>query len=129
VRGGSNFRNGLWQGYQGSDVEVIIDLGQEITVQKTGAGFLQDASPWILFPKKVTFSLSQNGKTYSEAGTVINDVAKDKMGAMTKDFEIIFKPRKARYIKITAAYPGDLPLWHPGAGYPSFIFTDEIYWE
>jgi hypothetical protein len=33
---------------------------------------------------------------------------------------------KARYVKVKARNFGPIPEWHPGAGYPSFIFIDEI---
>ena len=32
----------------------------------------------------------------------------------------------ARYVKVFARNYGTIPQWHPGAGYPAFIFVDEI---
>jgi len=129
IRGGNNFRNGIWQGYQGTSVEIIVDLGETRQIKKTGAGFLQDTGPWILFPEKVIFSLSENGKNFKEVSVIKNETPKSQMDVVVKDFASEIKAIKARYIKMTAVYPGDLPAWHQGAGYPSFIFIDEIFWE
>ena len=129
IRGGNNFRNGMWQGYQGTSVEIIVDLGEIRQIKKTGAGFLQDTGPWILFPEKVIFSLSENGKNFKEVSVIKNETPKSQMDVVVKDFASEIKAIKARYIKMTAVYPGDLPAWHQGAGYPSFIFIDEIFWE
>lgn len=129
VRGGYNFRNGTWQGYQGKDVIVVIDLGKTTTIKKIGAGFLQDTGPWILFPSYVKLYLSNDGKVFKEIARIKNDTPKSKWDPIIKDFSAEFKPQRTRYIKMVADYPGDLPLWHPGAGSPSFIFTDEVFWE
>jgi len=32
----------------------------------------------------------------------------------------------ARYVKVVARNYGALPKWHLGAGFPAFIFVDEI---
>lgn len=34
---------------------------------------------------------------------------------------------RARYFRIFAKNIGPIPAWHPGAGYPGFIFTDEVW--
>jgi hypothetical protein len=44
---------------------------------------------------------------------------------MVDDF-MIQKKTQARFVKIKAINYGDLPEWHLGAGYPAFIFIDEI---
>jgi len=33
---------------------------------------------------------------------------------------------KARFVRVRASNFGTIPEWHPGAGYPAFIFIDEI---
>jgi len=126
VRGSVDWRKGNWQGYQGEDFEAIVDLGTEKTISKLGAGFLQDVSPWILFPKKVDFLVSTDGKKYSKVLTVLNNVPDTSMKAQTKDFIDNISPRKVRFVKVIAKTYGTLPPWHPGAGYDSHIFVDEI---
>ena len=126
LRGDVNWRKGGWQGYQGEDFEAIVDLGSGQTIHSLGAGFLQDVSPWILFPKKVEFSGSSDGKKFKRILTVPNIVPDTDMKAQVKDFSGEIAPEVFRYIKIKATTYGKLPAWHPGAGYDSHIFVDEI---
>jgi hypothetical protein len=44
---------------------------------------------------------------------------------MVDDF-MIKKTTTTRFIKIKARNYGNLPEWHLGAGYPAFIFVDEV---
>ena len=40
LKGSNNFKTGVWQGYQGQDVEAIIDLGEIEEITTISAGFL-----------------------------------------------------------------------------------------
>lgn len=125
-RGSTDWRKGFWQGYQGEDFEAIVDLGKVKTVTELGAGFLQDVSPWILFPKKVEFFLSTDGNKYSKVLTVPNTIPDTDMKAQVKDFAGKISATQTRFVKVKATTYGVLPSWHPGAGYDSHIFVDEI---
>ena len=37
-----------------------------------------------------------------------------------------FAPVKARYVRIVASPENVMPDWHPGKGFPAFLFVDEI---
>ncbi|OFX40277.1 MAG: hypothetical protein A2X08_05725 [Bacteroidetes bacterium GWA2_32_17] len=129
IRGGLDFRTGDWQGYQDVNLTAIIDLGKTRALSKIGAGFLQDVSPWILFPPKVEFWVSSNGKDFKQVSVVKNDIPRNKWGAMKKDFIFEINKLNARYIKVVVHKPGNLPEWHPGAGNPAFFFIDEIFFR
>jgi hypothetical protein len=126
VRGTHSFSTGAWQGYQGQDFEAVVDLGRVESVSKLGAGFLQDVRSWILFPRRVEFSLSDDGEHFAPALTVADDVPDDTAEALTKEFGGRVTPQKARYVRVRAETYGKLPSWHPGAGGDSWIFVDEI---
>jgi hypothetical protein len=129
IRGGLDFRTGDWQGYQDVDLTAIVDLGKTKTLTKIGAGFIQDVNPWILFPPEVEFWISLNGKDFKQVSIVKNDVPRNKWGAIKKDFVFEINKLNARYIKVVVHKPGSLPEWHPGAGYPSYFFIDEIFYN
>ena len=40
--------------------------------------------------------------------------------------ELKFAPVKARYVRIVASTENVMPDWHPGKGFPAFLFVDEI---
>ncbi len=128
-RGSDDFRTGSWQGYEGVDIDAIVDLGEAQPVHSLAAGFLQDIRSWIFFPLEVTFFLSDDGKTFTSAGTIKNDVPVNREGALTKDFTLKLNGLAARYVRMVARNRGTCPPWHPGAGNKAWIFADEIIIE
>jgi hypothetical protein len=38
-------------------------------------------------------------------------------------------PGKYKYLKYTISNPGKLPLWHLGAGNPTWLFVDELLYR
>lgn len=126
VRGDKEWRKGDWQGYQGQDFEAVIDLGGEKEVRRFSAGFLQDTRAWIIMPKEVVFLVSMDGVDYKEVARTGHSVKDRDMEAQVHDLVKEVAPMKARYVKVRAVNYGDLPSWHLGAGYPAYIFIDEI---
>lgn len=125
IRGADNFRTGDWQGYEGKDMDVVIDLGSVKEVNHIAAGFLQDQDAWIFFPSEVVFYSSVDGKNFTEIETAKNTYKQDSQTVLLNDL-YTSKKTKARYIKVLAKNPGPCPQWHPGRGNPSWIFSDEI---
>ena len=126
IRGGENFRTGSWQGYEGVDLDAVIDLGNEQQVEKVSAGFLQDQDSWIFMPVNVKFFTSVDGKSYNEIGSVNNNVPENTNETKVKEFAINLKPINTRYIKVFAKNRGICPSWHVGSGKKAWIFADEI---
>ena len=125
LKGSNNFRTGSWQGYQGQDVEAIVDLGRIEEISTVSAGFLQDNRSWIWFPERVTFYTSADGKNFTLLKTIKNDFSTKQEGSFTKEFAAKTKI-STRYIKMVAKNFGVCPDWHLGAGGRSWLFIDEI---
>ncbi|MCF8368347.1 MAG: GH92 family glycosyl hydrolase [Bacteroidales bacterium] len=128
IRGPLNFRTGAWQGYQGVDINAVVDLGNIKLINKLEMGFLQDVGAWIFMPLEVQFYVSNNGKDFQSIGIVKNDVSERMLGVNIKNFTLNFST-KARYIKVVAINRETCPDWHVGEGNPSWIFADEIVIE
>lgn len=127
IKGSTNWRKGDWQGYQSQDFECVIDLGKEQKITYCSAHFLQDSRAWILYPVKVEYYLSDNGKDFTLTEVLENKIGPDSMEVQIQNFEkYLAKPLKARYVKIKAYNYGKLPQWHQGYGGDAFIFVDEI---
>jgi hypothetical protein len=125
LHGTANWRLGNWQGYQGKDLEAIIDLGQIKSVKQVSLGTLQDSRAWIVFPKSVQYWLSDDGKNYKLVETINTKIDIKDLDVKTQQFTAIVNGR-ARFIKIVAKQYGALPEWHESKGSPSYIFADEI---
>ena len=125
-RGGVNWRTGGWQGYQDTDFEAVVDLRSVRKLSLLGAGFCQDARSWIWMPREVSFAVSEDGVAYKEVANVKTPVAERDMQVQVWDCEVPVNV-KARYVRVHAVNIGTIPEWHPGAGYPGFIFVDELW--
>lgn len=124
-----------WVGFEGIDMEVIIDLKQEINVKKVSADFLQNVFSWIFLPEKFEVSVSLDGNVFQPAASKINTtpVTKEELEspifAFIKNFSCELENVETRYIKVKAVNIKICPRWHPGYPYKSWIFTDEIVIE
>ena len=127
--GGDNFRTGAWQGYEGVDINAVVDLGAIQPIKKLSLGCIQDQDAWIFMPSEVTWWISDDGENFTQLSTVSNDVDEHYAGTITKNFSISQKNMKARYVKVLARNRGVCPPWHPGAGSKAWIFADEIIIE
>lgn len=125
LRGNTNYRTGFWQGYQGQDLDAIVDLGKIEKVSHISMGFLQDIKSWIWYPKYVEFSISNDGENFTTIVKVMNEFSDKQEGSFIQDLGQ-HGNYECRYIKVSAKYPGNCPEWHLGAGGKSWIFADEI---
>jgi predicted alpha-1,2-mannosidase len=129
LRGGADFRSGGWQGYQGVDVDVVIDLGKVKPIRRLSTGFLQDENSWIFFPAKVQYEVSDDGQNFRAVGEVPTRIGPDKTGTLQQDFSLNLTDTRARYVRVRGVSLGNCPAGHKGAGYPCWVFTDEIQVE
>jgi hypothetical protein len=124
VRGGPDFRLGAWQGYEGTDAAVVLDLGKIRTIDSVRLGCLQDENSWIFFPEHVEFSFSSDGTAFSRKIVVRNDIPLRAPGALLKEFAVKGEP--ARFVKVRAKNIGLCPPWHKGSGGKAWVFVDEL---
>jgi hexosaminidase len=122
-----DFRDGLWQGWNGPDMEVVVDLGSSQPVAAVEGSFQQTMRSWILLPRDFTVWLSGDGTTWREAGTVTHDQPAEREDPFLQRLTVTAPAgTRARWVKVRARAYGALPEWHPGAGTPAWIFCDEI---
>ncbi len=126
IRGEADWRKGNWQGYQKTDMDVVIDLQKKTTISSVTIGLLQDTRAWIVLPKHIIIEISADGKQYSQVYSGENFLPIEDLTAQVKNIEAIFTAIPARYVRIKAIQYGKLPAWHEGAGGDTHIFADEI---
>jgi hexosaminidase len=129
IKGSNNFADGRWQGYQGQDVDIEIDLKKITPVQSISLDCMQNSYSWILLPSNVTVYSSTDGKNFTPLKTINHEIPMDAKGQFTHTFMANFESLNTRYLKIVAKSTGLLPAWHHAAGGESFIFMDEIVVE
>jgi len=125
--GGSNFYAN-WLGFEGNNMEAVIDLGEEKEFSNISTGFLQVTNHIVFFPKSVTYYVSTDGKKFNAVKTVTTTkpITEESKRNDLEFFNASFKPVKARYIKVKAENVAKAPNWHNAAGLPVWIFADEV---
>ena len=131
IKGSDEFRTGEWQGYWGSDVEMVLDLHEPRSVQLVELGVLQDAKPWIFYPEKVEVFTSTDGENWTSFGWHDIAVPKDDYTVQHMDVRVDALmsdggAANARYVKVVAHGMDVIPDWHLGAGGKPWIFVDEV---
>ncbi|HEX5001028.1 MAG TPA: GH92 family glycosyl hydrolase [Bacteroidia bacterium] len=117
---------GNWQGFQGSDMKVTVDLGGERQVSAISTGFLQQYPSWIWVPVRVKYEVSMDGKTFMTVYDKPVEVDEKEEGSFIKNILAEGLHETAKYVRVTAYNRSVCPDWHPGAGEPAWIFADEI---
>jgi len=120
-----NLKTG-WQGFEGGNMELVIDLGKEQLIETISAQFLQQIESWIFMPVAVKFSLSGNGQQFTVIGQLPNSISERAAESVIHSFRINGIGQRARFVKIKAKNRKTCPSWHPGAGGKAWIFCDEI---
>ena len=127
LRGSVYHHDGLWQGFLGNDLDLVIDLGKVIPVNSVQVNFLQNQKSWIFLPVLVEYSLSSDGKKYHSFNEVLNNISPKVEQVIIQPFNFQFMANtKARFIRVKAKSLGKCPAWHEGKGQPCWIFTDEV---
>ena len=130
VMGGDEFGDGTWAGWQGPDLDVVIDLGRPKTISRIATNFLQLSGSWIVLPRSVTYAVSDDGEQWREVH--LQDVHADAAYPDRIVRQVEWRATqtvRARWVKVIARTYGALPEGHAGAGQPSWIFADEVVVE
>ncbi len=127
ILGSSDHTDGLWQGWWGPDVEIVMELPAAVGADSVSVRFLQNVRSWIVMPSRVEFSFSADGTTWSEPVRRAHTVPVSREGAIIERFVAPWPlEARARFVRVVARSAGPLPPGHPGAGQPAWIFTDEV---
>jgi sialate O-acetylesterase len=129
VCGSLAFNDGAWQGFEGNDLDITIDLGQLTMARKIVVHFLADTNSWIFPPRHVEIKTSQNGTRYDPSSRFDNiEALMGSPGNIGKQIITIRVPtmKKVRYIKVKASNIGVCPPGHPGEGEKAWLFIDEV---
>lgn len=125
--GGGNFYAN-WLGFEGNDLEAVIDLGEPSMLRQISSAFLQVTNHIVFFPTSVEYWYSMDGQNYSRFETLQNQKPLTK-GSKINDIQYFTSQSQAveaRYIKIIGRNQQFAPVWHNAAGLPAWVFIDEV---
>ncbi len=125
--GGNNFYAN-WLGFEGNDMEAVIDLGQDEKVSHMQTAFLKVINHIVFYPDQVEVSYSMDNKIFHRIASLNTEhplQKEDKINDI-EIFDFQFAPVNARYFKIQAHSMKTAPEWHHASGLPCWIFCDEV---
>jgi hypothetical protein len=125
LTGTTNFRTGLWQGYEGVDMDLVVDLGKSTMVDSVYVNFLYDQNAWIFGPMEVQVYFSDDSSNFTidkKLGKVLHTSTTGPAGIE----RVGVSGMPGRYVRVLAFTRGMCPAGHPGAGKPCWLFADEI---
>jgi hexosaminidase len=127
LRGSLDFHDGVWQGWEGEDMDAVVDLGAIAAIREVEIGALQAMRSWILLTKRVVIWLSDDATSWREVAALSHGIPPEREDAFVHRFRHTLPAgTRARYVRVRAENAGPLPAWHPGAGGKAWVFVDEI---
>lgn len=127
LKGSGNYAGGRWLGFQGTDVEAIINLGSPTEIKEVSTEACIDVNSWIMGITGLSVAISEDGKNFKEVAAPLNfPTLTDLNKKEIMPYMIEFAPTKATYVKVTIKCTPALPKGHTGEGKPAFMFIDEI---
>ena len=129
IMGGGAFDDGQWQGFEGTDMDVVIDLGEKTPVTKISSRFMASAGSWVFLPQWVEYSVSDDGVDFTRMPRVKTELQPEDQGHRIIEYFSVLPQSGARYLKVFAKGQITCPPWHAGAGGKAWLFCDEIVVE
>lgn len=129
INGSGDFHDGHWQGFEGTDMDIVIDLGKETSVSGVTSTYMAATGSWIFLPRSVEYSYSGDGVTFLLLGGLNTETDPADQGNRIETYFSSFPAVKARFVKVTARGQITCPPWHAGAGSKAWLFCDEIIVE
>jgi hypothetical protein len=124
--GSSNPTNKQWMGFEGTNFEVIVDLGEVKQVNTMGLDVLKFPENSILVPDTVEFYVSIDGISY----TLLSSYYPAETGEIRPDGPVIllkaFENLRTQFIRIKATNIGICPPGMSCAGQKAWIFVSEV---
>lgn len=123
VQGSASYADGQWVGYEGTNMELVIDLGQVTQVSKLSFNTLNDTPSWIHHADKIEISQSGDGRMYNLSLEKNIPLSKEVIVSTVIPLNIT-----TRYLKLTF-FPKTIPSSFQGAGAKAWLFVDEVVVE
>lgn len=125
ITGSKSYNN--WQGFRGTDLVAVVDLGAVTKVNAIQTNYLEDTPKWMFLPTEVEYSVSTDNLTFTPVASFATLVPANNEEPEIRPFIAKFKsPQDARFVKITAKNVGICPAWHNARGQKAWLFADEI---
>ncbi len=117
------FTDPEWSGWNGKDLDAVIDLGRMEAPSSVSIRFFHGPNSWVYLPSSVELFSSSDGVSFSP---MVRDTLSPghDIGVVEKIMK--FPVTQMRFLRIVAKNKGLIPAGANGAGQPAWLFVDEI---
>ena len=126
ILGDGDWRKGSWMGIYDQDATLEISLTNPKNLNTVNVGLLKDIRAWIALPQRVRVEILVD-ELWTEVGSTS---LKERALTQEEPYRIAlpfdFKTTLVKAIRVHYENAGALESWHPGAGYPTYFFMDEV---
>lgn len=113
-------RSAQFLGFNGKDMEAVIDLGTIQQVNEIIVHAFEQKGSWIYKPSSISFYKSDDGKNFTPIDIPVN------MAGTKNLLYSVSSKLNTRFIKVLGKNNGTIAAGEPGAGNPAWLFVDEI---
>ena len=127
VRGSERYNDGRWAGFEGVDMDLVIDFGSPRTVNGVSIGCLNDTASWIFLPVAAEFYGSADGGNFAPVKQGASDLMKMR-NSLTGSQTFTVSPQgfRDRYLRVVVKNLGTCPPGHSAGGKKAWLFVDEV---
>ena len=113
-------------GFEGTDLEAVIDLGALQQVRSVTVCSFNQPGSWIYHPKEIEVLFSKDGNSYEKGDKMFKEAPPKEDRFTTLRFAGENEQVETRFVKVFAKNFGTIPEGQPGAGSRAWLFVDEI---
>ena len=126
-RGSSEAGDGKYIGYEGNNMNVLLDLGKNEVLNSLTLSYLVNHGAFIFSPVKVeVWTTTADGKQLKQIGTASFFESGLKKETSQQLLSVKLSGQPVRYLKVKVFNRGKTPPWHPSKGAKAWIMMDEI---
>jgi len=126
LTGTTSRSDGYWQGWEGENLDIVIDLGKAESIEKISLSFLEAHGSWIFLPTEVIVSFSDEGDFFKYEKKISLSDGENFGKNNRKVVNMNSLNSTGRFVRVQAINRKVCPNWHDGAGGKAWIFADEI---
>ncbi len=110
LHGGWTYGDHRWQGFLNSDINLTVDLERQEHIGQIAVDFMQLIGPYVWLPREVTFSVSVDGKEFTDLKQIVTELPVTDEGLTIQTYAWRGDCH-ARYVRLTAKSNGIAGGW------------------
>lgn len=122
VYGNKQYFKKNWLGFNGQDLVATIAMGDAVSFSTVELNVVNQNASWIYYPQAVKVYVSQDNQNF----TLVKEVGQEVIAGSNGTIKLQFATQTAKFVKVEVQHLRKIPAGSTGAGYPAWVFVDEL---